>query len=198
MPVKLEHISKKFGDKIVLSDFSAEFKDDTINCIMGPSGSGKTTIINIILGIIQPDSGKISGISGKRLSIVFQDDRLLNWLNAKENISFVCGNYVTDDVIIDMLERLGLSGSINEAVSKLSGGMKRRVAIARALLYPADIIILDEPFKGLDEETKYIVMDKVKEYTKGKCSILVTHEKSEADYFDADITNIYLQTVLTE
>lgn len=190
MPVELKNIYKKFDDKIILDDFSAVFDDNTITCLMGPSGSGKTTIINLILGFLKADSGKISGTEDKSFSVVFQEDRLLKWLNAIDNVNFACSGYVTRSEIAQMLERLGLSGSMNEAVSKLSGGMKRRVAIARALLYPADIIILDEPFKGLDEELKYTVMDIVKEYTKGKCTIFVTHEKSEALYLGANIINI--------
>lgn len=190
LPIELKNITKKFGDKVVLSDFSAVFKDDTINCIMGTSGSGKTTIINIILGFVKPDNGIITGAEGKRISIVFQEDRLLNWLNAVDNVSFVCGNAVSKDEITDMLNNLGLSGSTNESVSKLSGGMKRRVAIARALLFPAEIIILDEPFKGLDEDTKYNVMDIVKKYIKNKCVIFVTHDKDEAEYLGAEIINI--------
>ena len=187
MPIKLEHINKNFGDKVVLTDFSAEFKDNCINCIMGPSGVGKTTIINIIMGLIRPDSGKIYGTAGKKFSAVFQDDQLLNWLNAVDNISFVCGGTVSKEQIETMLSRLGLNGSTNEAVSKLSGGMRRRVAIARALLFSADIIIMDEPFKGLDEDTKFYVMDIVKEYLKNKNAILVTHDIDEAKYLGSEI-----------
>ena len=187
LPIKLKNISKKFGDKEVLTDFSAIFKDNCINCIMGPSGVGKTTVINIIMGLIRPDSGTIEGTDGKKISAVFQEDRLLNWLNAVNNISFVCGDTVSKDEIIALLNELGLNGSTNESISKLSGGMRRRVAIARALLFDADIVIMDEPFKGLDDDTKFNVMDIVKSRLKNKCTIFVTHDIDEAKYLDAKI-----------
>ncbi len=187
LPIKLGNISKNFNDKAVLNNFSAVFKDNSINCIMGPSGVGKTTAINIIIGLIKPDSGTIEGVVGKKISVVFQEDRLLNWLNAVDNIAFVCGDAVSKAEITALLNELGLNGSTNEAVSKLSGGMKRRVAIARALLYDADIIIMDEPFKGLDDDTKYNVMDIVKSHLVNKCAIFVTHDIDEAKYLGAEI-----------
>jgi len=190
LPIKLEHINKNFGDKIVLKDFSAEFKDDCITCLMGPSGVGKTTVLNIIMGLIKPDSGNVSGINNRKLSVVFQEDRLLNWLSAIDNVALVSNETVTKEKIITLLNELGLKDSSYDSVSKLSGGMKRRVAIARALINNAEILILDEPFKGLDEDTKENVMSIIKKYSKSKCVILVTHDISEAKFLEADIIEL--------
>lgn len=190
MPIKLEHINKNFGDKIVLNDFSAEFKDDCITCLMGPSGVGKTTVLNIIMGLAKPDNGNVSGINNRKLSVVFQEDRLLNWLSAIDNVALVSNETVTKEKIISLLNELGLEDSSYDSVSKLSGGMKRRVAIARALINKAEILILDEPFKGLDEDTKENVMSIIKKYSKSKCVILVTHDISEAKFLEADIIEL--------
>lgn len=190
LPIKLEHINKKFGERIVLKDFSAEFKDNCITCLMGPSGVGKTTVLNIVLGLLKPDSGNVLGLDNRKISVVFQEDRLLNWLNAIDNVAFVGNEPVTEDKIIALLNELGLKDSLYDSINKLSGGMKRRVAIARALINNAEILILDEPFKGLDEDTKENVMSIVKQYSKEKCVILVTHDISETKFLEAEIIDM--------
>ncbi|MEG2597166.1 MAG: ATP-binding cassette domain-containing protein [Oscillospiraceae bacterium] len=176
MPIQCSHLTKSFGDKTVLKDWSFTFLDNRVTAIMGASGVGKTTLIQLILGLEKADSGNISGLSNKRISVVFQEDRLFPQLTVLENaeVSGGKGDY--------WLHRLGLSEEKNNFPSTLSGGMKRRVSIARALCDDGDIFILDEPFKGLDAETKQMVMDIFKEFKSRKTILFVTHDFLETQY----------------
>lgn len=181
MMLKIKNLSKSFGDKPVLRDFSAEFADGQIHGIMGSSGCGKTTLLRILLGLEKADSGAIEGLPAQ-ISAVFQEDRLCDPFSAIANIEMVTANRVDRDTIRAHLVQLGLGESMTQPVSSLSGGMRRRVSIARAMLYDAPLYILDEPFKGLDEATRRQVMDYVRECTAGKTVLFVTHDADEAEY----------------
>ncbi|NMS89255.1 ABC transporter ATP-binding protein [Clostridioides difficile] len=182
MDIVIENLSKKYNDKVVLNNFSNTFKDNSITFITGTSGIGKTTLIRILMGLEKADSGKITGISHKRISAVFQDDSLCENLSVLLNIKLVCEN-LSDLEIENALEVLDLKDCINKRVRELSGGMKRRIAILRALLYDFDLLIMDEPFKGLDMETKYKVMDFVIGRMKNKGAIIITHDMDDIRYF---------------
>lgn len=173
--IKLTNIYKKFNDKIIFKDLNLEFNDNQFYAIMGNSGCGKTTLASIIAGLTKADSGKIS-LNGK-ISFVFQEDRLLNHLSALENLNIVSPDQNKN---INILTSLGLKKDINSLSSKLSGGMKRRVAIGRALAFEHDILILDEPFKGLDEQTLYDTLNLIKISENKKILILITHSLEEA------------------
>ena len=152
--ITLKNISKSFGDKSVLSDLNTFFEIGKISVIMGESGCGKTTLINIIMGLEKADSGEISGVP-ESISAVFQEDCLSENFSAVSNLRAVTGKKVAKETITELLLSFGLNDKdINSPVNRLSGGMKRRVAIARALIAESGLIIMDEPFKGLDEETK--------------------------------------------
>jgi len=153
---------------------------------MGPSGCGKTTLLNILIGFIQKDSGEISDIPAKK-SAVFQEDRLCESFNAVSNVRLVCKKNISNDEIRQNLGEIGLSESLDRPVSELSGGMRRRVAIVRAVLADADIIFMDEPFKGLDDTTKAGVIEYVLCKTRGKTVIIVTHSMDEARALGGDI-----------
>lgn len=187
MDIIIENISKAFGDKKVLDNFSCVIKENSVTAFMGKSGCGKTTLASIIMGTQTVDSGIIKGLQNRKLSVVFQEDRLCENLSAISNVKLVCNPKTSRKEIVAVLKEIGLSDSINQPVIELSGGMKRRVAIVRALMADYDIIIFDEPFKGLDEKTKEIVTEFVKEKTKGKTVILITHERCEATIFGAQI-----------
>lgn len=190
MNVVLEKIEKAYEGKVVLSDFSAVFEEKKTTAVMGASGSGKTTLLRILMGLEAPDGGSIRGVP-KRFFAVFQEDRLCEEFTVEDNIRLVLSKPYDAKKIEECLEQLGISECQKQSVNQLSGGMKRRVAIARAILSADEaaenpesfdgIIVLDEPFKGLDEETKQKVMAYVKRMTAGKTTILVTHEKLEAD-----------------
>ena len=138
--IELQNISKSFDGVSVLDNISAEIPDSGIFAICGASGSGKTTLMRIILGLEQPDSGNISGLEGKKTAVVFQNDRLLPWLRALDNVAAVCSK----EHAKEMLEKVELSDALNKKPAELSGGMCRRVALARALAFD-QLIRSDDP-----------------------------------------------------
>ncbi len=175
----LEHIHKRYGEKVVLRDFSTRFPAGTCTCIMGPSGCGKTTLLRLILGLEEADGGTISGRRFP-MSAVFQENRLFEDFSALSNVSAVCARGSRQEAA-RQLSALGLAGSLHAPVRTLSGGMKRRVAIARAVLAPGELLILDEPFTGLDRDTKAVVLDYLKAHIQGRTLLLVTHDPAERD-----------------
>ena len=177
MPILIQNLTKAYGDKLVLKDFSAELPLGETTVIMGPSGCGKTTLLNILLGFVQADSGTIENLPTK-ISAVFQEDRLCEDFSTLSNVTMVLTN--PNQRPAEILGALGLCDVLHKPVRTLSGGMKRRVAIARALCFDGDLIILDEPFKGLDESTRLQVISVVQRETRGKTVIAVTHAPEEA------------------
>ena len=143
--MKIKNFCVSYGEKKVLQDFSAEFGEG-ITLLTGPSGFGKTTLLHTIAGLLEPDSGEIIG-RPERISLMFQDDRLLPWLTALQNIEIVCDDR---DRAMYYLRAVELEKEADSKPGALSGGMRRRVALARALAYESDLLLLDEPFKGMD------------------------------------------------
>ncbi|MFU0827788.1 MAG: NitT/TauT family transport system ATP-binding protein [Lachnoclostridium sp.] len=190
MNIKLENISKHYEDTVVFNGLNMEIQKGRITCIMGPSGCGKTTLLSILMGLVKPDSGKVYGLERKRIGAVFQEDRLCEGVSVLQNIKMVCRRKVSDEQIAKELEKVGLAGMEKKKVSELSGGMKRRVAIVRAIMAETDLLIMDEPFKGLDETLKFKVIEYVKEKTAGKTLIIVTHDRIEAEALMADIIHL--------
>ena len=180
----LDNICKSFQDKKVLSNLSGKIECGVTNCLFGPSGSGKTTLIRILLNLDTLDSGKIINIDELRKSVVFQEDRLCENLSSLTNVKMFLSESYNTSVAKDLLIELGLEESINQKVVELSGGMKRRVAIARALASEYDFLILDEPFKGLDNKIKEETIKIVKRRSSGKTVLLVTHDLKEAELLD--------------
>ena len=173
------NLCKAFDGKAVISNLSFHLEPGVHYCLMGPSGCGKTTLLNLLMGLLKPDSGSIRTKDGLRISAVFQEDRLLKQMTAQANIALV--NPAAAKEADLLLKELGIAPeSLPQPVSAYSGGMKRRVALARALLADFDILFLDEPYKGLDEDTRANVMRIVSRYTKGKTVVLVTHDAEEA------------------
>lgn len=180
MEVQLVKINKSFDGMQVLKDVDMTFPEGAITCIMGVSGIGKTTLMNILMGIVKPDSGDILGVRGKRIAAVFQESRLIEHWDAVKNILLVSGKEVTARMVEKHLNEVGLWEYDNKPVRNLSGGMKQRVAIVRAILAESDILIMDEPFQGLDKELKQQAIEYVQNHTKGKTVIFITHEEDEA------------------
>lgn len=191
MDIVISNLSKKFGEKKVIADFSIRIKEGSVLSIMAPSGGGKTTLLRILAGLETADKGRIEGLENRKISMVFQEDRLCSNLSAVSNIRFVCGKKIMESKIYNELEEAGLKGNEKYPVRELSGGMRRRIAIVRALTVPCDVLILDEPFTGLDMENKKRMADYIIKRSEGKTVILVTHDKEEAEAMGGNI--LYLK-----
>lgn len=178
MPLILKNISKSYGEKKVLNNFSLDADDGERICIIGPSGGGKTTLLNIISGLIRPDNGEIS-CSYKRISYIFQEYRLLPWATAMENITAAASCSI--DRAEELLAAVELKKDMYSYPYSLSGGMKQRVNIARALARSSDLILMDEPFKELDSELRERIIAAVSRYSQGRTVILVTHDRRDCE-----------------
>ncbi len=190
MEIIIKNLQKSYDGAKVLENFSLTLSRNEPVCLMGASGKGKTTLFNILTGLIQPDSGEITGLKDIGISAVFQEDRLCEDLSAVMNVAVVMGS-PDRDVVKKELMAVGLAEEeIIRPVSSLSGGQKRRVAIVRALMYDGDRLFMDEPFKGLDEDTKDKVISVVNEKTKGKAVLVITHDREDREKLGAKIVNL--------
>jgi NitT/TauT family transport system permease protein len=188
--IVISGLVKSFGEEQVFSGLDCHIKHGTLTCFVAPSGFGKTTLLNILLGLETYEQGAVCGLEGKRISVVFQEDRLCLALDALANCLITAAHDVQAGDAIETLQALGLEEHIHKPVGELSGGMSRRVALARALLAPRDLLILDEPFKGLDDELKQTVLAYVQKVTQGTTVVLVTHDHHEAQVLGARIVKL--------
>lgn len=183
MEAFIKNVSKSFGDAGILNDFSLQLPAAGCVCFFGPSGSGKTTLLNLVAGIISPDAGQATLPPGD-VSVVFQEDRLLPWASALENVALVLEKYLSPKEARARATRaLGdvfMEESAKKRPPELSGGMRRRVALARALAYGGSVLLLDEPFTGMDAQIKNKLFPLLSELKKEKLVILVTHYPEEA------------------
>ena len=182
--VFLKNVTKSFGSNIVLKDFSLSIPSGSALCLMGPSGIGKTTVFRLLLGLTVPEAGKVGVIAP--MSAVFQEDRLVESVSALSNLRLVTGRS-KDASNLRLLSVLGLNEEVQKPVKEFSGGMKRRVAIARALAVDFQFLLLDEPFKGLDEQTKRKTAQVIKSHSAGKTLLLISHDVQDAALLGADI-----------
>ncbi len=190
MAIVLKDICKQYGGQTVLDHFSFEFQEHKSYCIMAPSGQGKTTLLHILMGIVNADSGTIFGIDQYRIAPVFQENRLCENLSVAANIKMVSSEKLPSQKLSVLLDQFLLPGSMKKPVRTLSGGMKRRVALIRALCSEGNLFLFDEPFKGLDLSTKETVMHIVKQAIEGKTAIWVSHDPSEAEFMGSEIVKI--------
>ena len=172
----------QYGGTAVLENFSAEFPDGGVTAVSGRSGCGKTPLLAVLLGRLRPDGGTVSGF--RQPSAVFQEDRLLPFLSAEKNIAVTAG--CTEAEAGEALLSVGFDAADRgKRAFELSGGMARRVAIVRAMLAPGDAVLLDEPFKGLDERTRAQVVRFVCENRRGRTMVVVTHDPRDAEALHA-------------
>ena len=177
--ITIDRLTLSYGSQQVLKDCSLRVEAGSRVALMGPSGCGKTSLINVIAGLLAPDSGKVS-VNGK-VSYVFQEPALFPWLTAVDNINVVLSDGPeTLPRAEQLLEAVGLSDCRDKYPHQLSGGQKQRIAICRALAYGGDILLLDEPLKGLDADTRDQVSALLRQEWAGKTLLLVTHDPSEA------------------
>ena len=197
--IVVQGISKRFGNKTVLDKFSLEIEKNSVFCLMGPSGCGKTTLVRIMTGLEKADKGRIKGIDPDRIAFVFQEDRLIDHLSALSNVILPLGR--SDEAKkagMKAMKMLGLAGEEDKPAGKLSGGMARRVAIARAMLAGADVVFMDEPFKGLDKANLEKAIAFVKKYAKGKTLIVVTHSEAEAEKLNGTVFHMPVLSKISE
>lgn len=184
--IRMNAIYKAFGGQQVLKDFSYCFPAGKTTCIMGESGCGKTTLVHILLGLCRPDAGEVKGVPKGKLAAVFQEDRLCENISAAANIRLVLKRKLSDQELEEAFRAVKLKDAGRKPVRELSGGMRRRVAVLRAVLAGKECIVMDEPLKGLDEETRRLTAEFIKEKTRGKTLIIVTHDLEEIALFEAE------------
>jgi len=185
--LELDNITKSYNGRMVLNKFSLHVEKGSPTCLFGESGCGKTTVLNIISGLTPIDSGIIRGIEGKRISYLFQEDRLLNSATAEENIMLSAKNKELSKKIIEVCE---ITEYLSQYPPQLSGGMKRRVAIARAVAFDGDILLLDEMFNGIDLNRVEKISGFLNKIIKDKICIIVSHNLREAELFRAEVINM--------
>lgn len=179
MSIQIKKLCKAFGEHKVLKGLDLTLEDGGIYCLMGASGMGKTTFLHILLGLESKDSGDIEGIKSGRISAMFQENRLCENLTAAQNTALVCKNSMTIGEITNKLSEILPAECMTQPVSELSGGMKRRAALARAMLFDSDLVILDEPFTGLDSNTKREVIDFILRMQRGRILLISTHGEED-------------------
>lgn len=203
--IRLRNINKKFNENPIYIDANYRFKDKSLTCFLGASGSGKTTLLNLIAGFDRDYSGEIdvAGIKLNSLSMndlckyrfnnvgfVFQQYNLLKGYTTLENV--LMGIYLKSTIgekekekrAIEILIKLGLKPQINQNIETLSGGQKQRVSIARALINDPKIILADEPTGALDSEASKSIMEILKEISKERTVVIITHDEEVATYAD--------------
>lgn len=158
MTIEAEHLFKSYDGKNVLNDFSLDISSDSSYAITGESGAGKTTFLRILLGLEKPDQGRVRLLGDYKYSrvnagVVFQEDRLCEAFSAVDNVAMV-SRKLSPRIAREELEKILPADQLDKPVCELSGGMRRRVCIIRACIVPSDVIIMDEPFTGLDEENR--------------------------------------------
>ena len=194
MILNIKNLTKSFGSKILFENFSYEFSDTGLYAICGKSGSGKTTLLRIISGLDTEYTGLVEKNEHFSVSYCFQEHRLFSHLSALDNViiaAFGAKNSETIEKSKKLLKELSFSEKeMNLKPAELSGGMKQRVSIARSLLRKSSVLILDEPTKELDLTLVQIIHNIIKEESKKKLVLIVSHDQDEIDSLSAIKINI--------
>lgn len=167
------NLCKSYGEKQVLRDLSLTLEPGKLYVLTGASGRGKTTLLHILLGLVSPDSGQVPG--NLRYSAVFQENRLLPRRSAVDNLRPVCRKQGREE-LRKLLAEILPADCLESPVETLSGGMQRRVAIARAMAAQSDVIVMDEPFTGLDIQTAGVVLEFILRHQQGRTIVIATHQ----------------------
>lgn len=186
----LDTLSKSYGKKTVLSALSHSFPKSGSYLLMAPSGAGKTTLLRLICGLEKPDSGKVT-LDCKRLSVAFQEPRLLPWLSVSDNVKLVLPKGAeSEKTVMRYLSAFELEAAADQFPAELSGGMKNRVSLARALAYGGDLLLLDEPFAGLDEALKARIAPVIRAANPDGLTLTVSHNRDDAALLGAKILTL--------
>ena len=171
--IQVEHLFLNYGEKEVLRDFSLEVPGEGITALKGPSGCGKTTFLRVLAGLERPRSGGISGVRPEETAFLFQENRLLPWRTAEQQLTDVLPRERRGEAS-RWLELVELAGEENTYPAALSGGMARRLALARCLALGGKLYLLDEPFAGVDPERAKRILERMRSL--GTPVLLVSHE----------------------
>lgn len=186
--MKILNLTFSYNDKQILKDFCLDIEEGKVTSIMGSSGGGKTTLLNCISGQLSYQGKILYGQNGqettdKKIAYIFQQPRLIPSLTVKENIKFVLSEKdktVAESKAQEIIGKLQLNDCQDSYPSRISGGQASRTAIARALAVNSDILLMDEPFKGLDIKLKNYILQLIKPLIANKTVIFVTHDTEEA------------------
>ena len=211
--IKIENISKSFGDKQVLKNVSAEFEQGKTNLIIGQSGSGKTIMMRICTGLLEPDEGEVyfndrrfSNLPEskrrdirKEMGVLFQGGALFDSMTVEENMMFPLNMFTRLsrgeklDRVNFCLKRVNLENSNNLRTNELSGGMMKRVAIARAIANNPKYLFCDEPNSGLDPKTSELIDELISEITEeyNITTIVNTHDMNSVMMIGQHINFLY-------
>jgi NitT/TauT family transport system ATP-binding protein len=198
--VSARNISKTYGEVEALKNLSLEFPRGQLTSLLGPSGCGKTTLLKIIAGLLAPDSGVVE-VNGRTVTgpgpdraFVFQDFALLPWATVMRNVAFGLelrgvAKSEREDIAGKYIKDVGLAGFENSYPHELSGGMRQRVGLARALSVDADVLLMDEPFSAVDEQTRRKFQEDLLSLVQNesKTFVFVTHSIEEAVYVSDQI-----------
>ncbi len=172
-------VDKSFGGRQVLRGVSFSLKPGGALRVAGASGCGKTTLARLLAGLEKPDGGCITGAKEAKTTAVFQEDRLCPQLSAVANVALVLPRAAWGQVRPGLLALGMFDGDVDKPADKLSGGQKRRVAICRAVLAQSDVLVLDEPFKGLDAENRCGAMGFIAENRRGRAVVYISHDADD-------------------
>jgi phospholipid/cholesterol/gamma-HCH transport system ATP-binding protein len=196
--IEIEHLKKSFGKNTILKDMNLKVKKGENVVVLGKSGSGKSVLIKCMVGLIEPDEGKINilntaitdlgsdqlNLLRKKVGFLFQSAALYDSMTVRENLQFPLRDLKSkpkaeiDALVVEALENVGLKDAIDKMPSELSGGMRKRVGLARTLILKPEIILYDEPTTGLDpitsREISNLILEVQKKYN--TASIIITHD----------------------
>lgn len=192
--IQLENITKTFGNRVIIKDYSLTIPQNSFTIIAGPSGSGKSTLLNIMGLLDVPDSGDVTILTQRNLKpfsrrattmlrnhigYLFQNFALVPEKTVAYNLKIAMeGLKTSQDTMLDALNQVGLPNILDQHVYQCSGGEQQRIAIARLLLKPCDLILADEPTGSLDAANKYLIFDLLKDLqARGKTVVVVTHDQ---------------------
>lgn len=182
--IEVKNLSFSFGSNTVISDLSFSIEKGKTYCIMGKSGVGKTTLLRLLGGILKCEKGNIKYSADVKKSFVFQENRLIPWMNAYENLKYVTSD---EKAIKSALCETGLYDVKDKKNKELSGGMARRLSIARAIAFSGEVFFIDEPLYGLDIKTSEGILELIKNTLKNKTAVIITHSPEEAFFLSDKI-----------
>ena len=177
--IEINNITVGFDGQTVLENRSFSLPDEGVVMLSGESGIGKTTLLRVLAGLLKPMGGTIDGLSQRTVSVAFQEPRLLEHLRAIDNVALVSDAPKAKK----LLAQLNLQDEMYKKAAELSGGQKQRVSLARAFAFSKDVVLLDEPFTGLDEQNKARAAELIRT---ARLAVVVSHDPSDADLLHAD------------